>query len=144
MRELAVYSRVSPVSRESGLILNNVLLLAILSVVFLGTFYPLFVSTTSRDQISVGAPYYNMFFAPMMAVLMIAMAIGPLLSWKRGDLGQAFARLKAAGGTFLVAAGATFFGGLSSSWLLGLALDAVALMRRGGDGVSSSWCLLVR
>ncbi|MCE9522130.1 MAG: heme lyase CcmF/NrfE family subunit [Alphaproteobacteria bacterium] len=86
----------APVSREASLILNNVLLMAITSVVFLGTFYPLFVSTTSSDQISVGPPYYNMFFVPVMLVLMIAMTIGPFLSWKRGDLAAALFRLKAA------------------------------------------------
>jgi len=86
----------APVSREASLILNNVLLVAITCVVFLGTFYPLFVSTTSREQISVGPPYYNLFFVPMMIALMIAMAVGPFLSWKRGDLGQALFRLKAA------------------------------------------------
>ena len=86
----------APVSREAGLILNNVLLVSITGVVFVGTFYPLFVSTTSDDRISVGPPFYNMIFVPVMLVLMIAMGVGPYLSWKRGNLAESLFRLRAA------------------------------------------------
>ncbi len=84
------------VSREGGLILNNILLVAITAVIFLGTFYPLFLQITTGTQISVGPPFYNFFFVPLSIVLMIAMTVGPFLSWKRGDLGQALWRLKIA------------------------------------------------
>jgi cytochrome c-type biogenesis protein CcmF len=86
----------APVSRETSLILNNVFLVSITGVVFVGTFYPLFVSTTSDDRISVGPPFFNLFFVPIMLVLMVAMGVGPLLSWKRGNLGEALFRLRAA------------------------------------------------
>jgi cytochrome c-type biogenesis protein CcmF len=99
----------APVSRETSLILNNVFLVSITCVVFVGTFYPLFVSTTSEDRISVGPPYYNLFFVPVMLVLMIAMGIGPFLSWKRSDLGEAMFRLRAAGIAALGAATAVLW-----------------------------------
>ncbi|MEQ1881642.1 MAG: heme lyase CcmF/NrfE family subunit, partial [Burkholderiales bacterium] len=86
----------APVSRETSLILNNVFLVSITGVVFVGTFYPLFVSTTSDDRISVGPPFFNLFFVPVMLALMAAMGIGPFLSWKRGNLNEALFRLRAA------------------------------------------------
>ena len=100
----------SPVSREASLILNNVLLVSITGVVFIGTFYPLFVSTTSDDSISVGPPFFNMIFVPVMLILMVAMGAGPFLSWKRGHLGEAMFRLRAAA---VAALGA----GLCALWL---------------------------
>src|SRR6185295_2280957 len=87
----------APVSREGGLILNNVLLVSICGYVFLGTFYPLFVAVVSGTQISVGPPWFNLFFVPLGVAVMIAMAVGPLLSWKRGDLAAALWRLRVAG-----------------------------------------------
>jgi len=86
----------APVSRETSLILNNVFLVSITGVVFIGTFYPLFVSTTSDDRISVGPPFFNLFFVPVMLVLMVAMGLGPFLSWKRGNLREAMLRMRAA------------------------------------------------
>jgi cytochrome c-type biogenesis protein CcmF len=91
----------SPVSRETSLILNNVFLVSITGVVFVGTFYPLFVSTTSDDRISVGPPFFNLFFVPVMLVLIVAMGVGPFLSWKRGNLREALFRLRVAAVTAL-------------------------------------------
>ena len=62
----------APVSREGGLILNNILLVAITAVIFLGTFYPLFLQVTSGTQISVGPPFYNFFFVPFAIATMDA------------------------------------------------------------------------
>jgi cytochrome c-type biogenesis protein CcmF len=86
----------APVSREGSLILNNILLVATTAGIFIGTFYPLFLQVTSGTQISVGPPFYNFFFVPLAITLMIAMTAAPFLSWKRGDLAQAFWRLKIA------------------------------------------------
>ncbi len=125
----------SEVSRESGLILNNVILVSITGVVFLGTFYPLFVSTTSADQISVGAPYYNLFFVPVMLFLMIAMAVGPLLSWKRGNLGEALLRLKAAAvAAVAVAAAALWLGPYKGAYAI-TGLGVAAWLLVGSLGV---------
>jgi cytochrome c-type biogenesis protein CcmF len=71
------------VSRESGLVLNNLLLSVILGIVFVGTLYPLFVEALSGEKLSVGAPYFNAVAGPLALVLALAVGIGPLLSWRR-------------------------------------------------------------
>jgi cytochrome c-type biogenesis protein CcmF len=85
------------VSREAGLILNNVFLMAICGYIFIGTFFPLIALVTFGSQLSVGAPWFNLFFVPLWTLLMVAMAVGPFLSWKRGNVVQALFRLKVAG-----------------------------------------------
>ena len=71
------------VSRESGLVINNLILSVILGIVFLGTLYPLFVEAVSREKLSVGAPYFNAVAGPLALVLAALVGIGPLLSWRR-------------------------------------------------------------
>jgi cytochrome c-type biogenesis protein CcmF len=127
----------APVSREGSLILNNVFLVAICAMVFLGTFYPLFADVTFGAQLSVGAPWYNLFFVPVAIALMFAMAIGPFLSWKRGDLRQAFFRLRAAGVAGLGGAIAALM--MSSGTLAVFALAAAAWLFAG-----SMWIVVDR
>ena len=74
------------ISREGGLVLNNLMLIAAIVTVFLGTFYPLFMDALSGNKITVGPPYYNILFVPMMSILIIFMGIGPLLKWGRDCL----------------------------------------------------------
>jgi cytochrome c-type biogenesis protein CcmF len=74
------------VSRESALVLNNILLAAATATVLLGTLYPLIRQALTGEAISVGPPYFNLTFAPLMAALAIVLPAGPLLAWKRGDL----------------------------------------------------------
>ena len=81
-----------PVSREGGLILNNLLLITACATVFLGTFYPLFMDAMTGDKISVGKPYFDLTFAPIMLLLIIFMGAAPLLKWKR-DSWQSLKRL---------------------------------------------------
>jgi cytochrome c-type biogenesis protein CcmF len=81
------------VSRESSLVLNNVLLVSAAAVVLLGTFYPLVTEITSNDKITVGAPYYNLTFVPMMIPLLVVMVIGPVLKWKRDAIRDGLAKL---------------------------------------------------
>jgi cytochrome c-type biogenesis protein CcmF len=71
------------VSRESGLVLNNLILSVILGVVFVGTLYPLFVEAVSGEKLSVGAPYFNLVAGPLALVLAALVGVGPLLSWRR-------------------------------------------------------------
>jgi cytochrome c-type biogenesis protein CcmF len=71
------------VSRESGLVINNLLLSVILGIVFLGTLYPLFVEAVSGEKLSVGAPYFNAVAGPLALVLAVLVGVGPLLSWRR-------------------------------------------------------------
>ncbi len=75
-----------PVSREGGLILNNLLLATACATVFIGTFYPLFMDAMTGDKISVGKPYFDLTFAPIMSLLLIFMAAAPLLKWKKDSL----------------------------------------------------------
>jgi cytochrome c-type biogenesis protein CcmF len=83
----------APVSRESSLVLNNVLLLSAGAAVFIGTFYPLVIEATSSDKISVGPPFYNLTFVPMMIPLLLVMVVGPMLKWKRDTIREALAKL---------------------------------------------------
>lgn len=78
------------VSRETALLLNNLLLAAAAATVFLGTLYPLFLQATTGARISVGAPYFATFFAPLFVALLVLVPFGPRLSWRNGDLAQAF------------------------------------------------------
>jgi cytochrome c-type biogenesis protein CcmF len=71
------------VSRETGLVINNLLLSVILGIVFLGTLYPLFVEALSGEKLSVGAPYFNAVAGPLALLLAVLVGIGPLLSWRR-------------------------------------------------------------
>jgi cytochrome c-type biogenesis protein CcmF len=75
----------APVSRESALVLNNILLAAATTTVLLGTLYPLIREAVTGEAISVGPPYFNLTFTPLMAALAILLPAGPLLAWKRGD-----------------------------------------------------------
>ena len=92
----------APVSRESALVVNNLLLAAATGAVFIGTLYPLAYEAVSGAKISVGPPYFNMTFGPLVAVLLLLVPIGPMLAWKRADAWGAVQRLWAAA---LIAAG---------------------------------------
>ena len=83
----------APVSREGALLLNNLLLATCAATVFLGTLYPLFLDAVGGAKVSVGPPFFDRTFGPIMVPVLIAMAIGPMLSWKRGDLLGALQRL---------------------------------------------------
>jgi cytochrome c-type biogenesis protein CcmF len=76
----------APISREGALILNNLFLLVACAAIFFGTLYPLALEALTGQKISVGAPFFNMTFGPLLAVLLVAVPFGPLLAWKRGDL----------------------------------------------------------
>jgi cytochrome c-type biogenesis protein CcmF len=69
-------------SRESMLLVNNVLLLAAAGTVLLGTLYPLFVDALNLGKISVGAPYFEAVFVPLMVPLLILLGAGPFVRWK--------------------------------------------------------------
>jgi cytochrome c-type biogenesis protein CcmF len=71
------------ISRETGLVINNLLLSVILGIVFVGTLYPLFVEAMSGEKLSVGAPYFNAVAGPLALILALLVGIGPLLSWRR-------------------------------------------------------------
>jgi cytochrome c-type biogenesis protein CcmF len=93
-----------PISREGALVFNNLFLTAAAASVLVGTLYPLVLETITGAKISVGAPYFNMTFGPLMIPLLMAMPFGPLLAWKRGDLYAAAQRLMLAFGLAIIAA----------------------------------------
>src|SRR3954447_26915908 len=71
------------ISRETGLVINNLLLSVILGVVFVGTLYPLFVEAVSGEKLSVGAPYFNAVAGPLALLLAALVGVGPLIAWRR-------------------------------------------------------------
>jgi len=71
-----------PVSRESAIVANNLLLTVILGIVFIGTLYPLLVEAVSGEKLSVGPPYFNLVAGPLALLLGLLLAVGPLLSWR--------------------------------------------------------------
>lgn len=77
------------VSRESALVLNNVLLAVASFVVFVGTMWPLVSELAFGRVLSVGAPFFNAAFTPFMVALAVVLPIGATLPWKRGNLGKA-------------------------------------------------------
>ena len=91
----------APISREGALVLNNLLLTAACGVVLVGTLYPLALEAVTGDKISVGPPFFDATFAPIMVPLLIAVPFGPMLAWKRGDLYAATQRLMVAAGIAL-------------------------------------------
>jgi cytochrome c-type biogenesis protein CcmF len=95
---LAMGGLFRPISREGGLVLNNLLLTTGCATVFAGTLYPLFLDATEGRSVTVGPPFYALTFVPLMVPLLAVMGIGPLLSWKRADLEGVLQRLRFAGG----------------------------------------------
>jgi cytochrome c-type biogenesis protein CcmF len=92
----------APISREGALVLNNLFLVTACATVFIGTLYPLALEVVTGAKISVGAPYFNLTFGPLLVAVMIAVPFGPMLAWKRGDILGAAQRLLAAGIAALV------------------------------------------
>ena len=85
-------SRFDLFSREGALVANNLLLSAILGVVFVGTLYPLFVEAVSGEKLSVGPPYFNHAAGPLALILAAIMGMGPLMRWRRDSVGALFNR----------------------------------------------------
>ena len=92
----------APVSREGALVFNNLFLTTAAATVLVGTLYPLVLDALHGSKISVGAPFFNLTFGPLMIPLLLAVPIGPLLAWKRGDLLAVLQRLYFAAGTAIV------------------------------------------
>jgi len=90
------------VSRESMLLINNVLLVVACASVLLGTLYPLLLDSLGMGKISVGPPYFNSVFIPLMIPLILMMGIGPLARWKKASLPDLWTRLRWAMGAALV------------------------------------------
>ena len=92
------------VSRESMLLANNVLLAVALAAVLLGTLYPLFLDALNLGKISVGPPYFDTVFVPLMAPAVFLMAVGPFCAWREARLPDLWTRLRWALGVSMAAA----------------------------------------
>ncbi len=134
----------APLSREGALIVNNVFLTAAAATVVVGTLYPLALEALTGMRISVGAPFFNLTFVPLVVPLLAIVPFGPLLAWKRGDLLAATQRLMLAFGIALagaVVAGAVagFHNALALAgiglgvWLIAGALSELAFRMKLGS-----------
>lgn len=92
------------VSRESFLLANNVLLAVAAISVLLGTLYPLFLDALGMGKISVGPPYFDTVFAPLMTPAVFLMGLGTLARWKKAELPELSIRLRWAFGVSLATA----------------------------------------
>jgi cytochrome c-type biogenesis protein CcmF len=80
----------SMVSRESALVINNVLLAVSCFVVFIGTIWPLVAELGMGRKLSVGAPFFNMAFTPFMVILALLLPLGSIMPWKRAQIARSF------------------------------------------------------
>ncbi|SPJ18789.1 heme lyase, CcmF subunit [Burkholderiales bacterium] len=92
------------ISRESMLLTNNVLFLGAAACVLLGTLYPLMLDSLGLGKISVGPPYFDTVFVPLMAPALFLMGIGPLARWRKANLPEIAARLKWAAAVSVICA----------------------------------------
>src|SRR5213082_3343026 len=90
------------VSRESMLLANNILLIVAMASVLLGTLYPLFLDALNLGKISVGPPYFDAVFYPLMAPALFLMAVGPIARWSKAPIPELWLRLKWALGVAIV------------------------------------------
>ncbi len=86
--------RFDAISRETMLLANNVLLIAAAGSVLLGTLYPLFLDALNLGKISVGPPYFDAVFVPVMTPLVFLMGIGPLSRWKQASVPDLWQRVR--------------------------------------------------
>ena len=93
----------APVSREGALVVNNLVISSACATVLIGTLYPLVLEALTADKISVGPPFFNATFGPLMAGLLLFIPYGQQLAWKRGDLYGATQRLALAFGLAIAA-----------------------------------------
>ncbi|MFZ4762385.1 MAG: heme lyase CcmF/NrfE family subunit [Alphaproteobacteria bacterium] len=126
-RDLRSPSEIVMFSREGMLLFNNMLLLASAGVVLIGTLYPLFIQAIANKAISVGPPYFNRSFVPIIFILTAFLGLGPMLAWGGAGLWR-----KRYGGPLLVtlaAASVPFIFGLSQPFYAAMGL------------AMASWCI---
>ncbi len=92
--KVGVGARFDLVSREMALLANNVLLIAAAGSVLLGTLYPLFIDALDLGKLSVGPPYFDAVFVPLMTPLFFLMGVGPLARWKQASIPDLAQRLR--------------------------------------------------
>lgn len=95
--------RMLPLSREGMIVLNNLFVLTACATVFLGTCYPVVVEWMQGVKLTVGPPYYNVTFMPLMAVPLVFAGLVPFMPWQRADMRLALRKARAAGAAAVAA-----------------------------------------
>ena len=122
--------RFAPMSREGALVFNNVMLSAVLGIVLFGTLYPL-VAEAMGAKVSVGPPYFNPMSALFVVPMLLVMAVGPLLRWRR----DGFARVSK---VLLIPAGLVVLAAIAvAAWSGVGVLPFIGLALAGGLAVAS-------
>jgi cytochrome c-type biogenesis protein CcmF len=116
------------VSRESMLLGNNILLVIAMASVLLGTLYPLVIDALGLGKISVGPPYFDAVFYPLMAPLVFLLGVGPIAAWRRAGLPDLWTRLQWAVYVALASGMLVALGLLLAAWIV--AATATALFQR--------------
>jgi cytochrome c-type biogenesis protein CcmF len=149
--KIGLGARFGALSRESLLLANNVLLVVAAGVVMLGTLYPLLLDALNLGKISVGPPYFDTVFVPLMAPLVFLMGVGPAARWKQAELPDLAARLRWAAGVAVAVAIATGWlagriglmttlGLVMAFWIVGsVVADLVARIRPAAAAGGSAW-----
>ena len=148
--KVAPGARFELLSRESMLLANSVLLLVACGAVMLGTLYPLFLDALGLGKISVGPPYFDAVFMPLMAPAILLAGVGPLLAWRRGDAAQLLRRLRWVAIVALVGAlfvplafgrwaALTSTGLLLAFWILAGTLSALVVRYRSKTRLTSAF-----
>jgi len=142
--KVGIGSRFELVSRESMLLGNNVMLIVAMATVLLGTLYPLVLDALGLGKISVGPPYFETVFVPIMTPVIFLMGVGPLARWRQAELPDLARRLRWAAGLAVIAALLTGWvaghisplatlGFLMAWWIVfSLATDLLERVRPGG------------
>jgi len=142
------------VSRETFMLAGNVFFVVAASAVLLGTVYPLVMDALNLGKLSVGAPYFNTVFVPIMVPVLVLLGVGPLAHWKHADLQDLFKRVWGVallavlapviayvwlgGGTFMTLLGITL-----AVWISGTVLLQVAKRLQFGNPPLSYWGMQV-
>ncbi|AWM87743.1 heme lyase CcmF/NrfE family subunit [Microvirga sp. 17 mud 1-3] len=141
----------APISREGALVVNNLFLASACATVFIGTLYPLALEVLTGDKISVGAPFFNATFLPLILPLLLLLPFGQTLAWKRGNFLGTAQRLYAAFGLSLLVVlvilaythggpvGAPFGIGLGVFLILGSLNEIVTRSWTRGKPLSIAW-----
>lgn len=151
--KLAQPSGFAAVSRESMLVWNNFGLAVAAGVVLVGTIYPLLVEAFGGGLISVGPPFFNATVAPLLAILFLLLPLGPMLTWRVGDMRGALLKLAPAGvlalATLIVSLVATQWraapalGLMLGVWLIaGGAMYVWTRVQRGQGTLAAKFALL--
>jgi cytochrome c-type biogenesis protein CcmF len=131
----------APVSREGALVLNNLFLATACATVFIGTLYPLALEVMTGEKISVGAPFFNFTFLPLIVPLLLLLPLGQTLAWKRGNFLGTAQRLYAIFGLSLLATVVMFaftYGGPVAA-PLGVGLGLYLILGSLNEIVTRSW-----